>query len=99
MEKTYSYIDYFGRVAENELRLVHDDGGNWYLCINDTGALYYIAKENSGCNSGYFGDMKHLLNLLLKYKNYKKENFTDYGIELLNDSIKNSFITLDSLFN
>ena len=47
-----------GAEAVKEMKLIRSDGGNWDLCQDKRGTIYYISLK-SGCNSGIWGSTKH----------------------------------------
>ena len=48
----------------------------------DKAAIWYIARPNSGCESGYFGDLYHIKKLMISGYLSARE-LTPYGAELI----------------
>ena len=46
-------------MTTNNMKLLEADSSNWNLYLDDRGWIWYIAKEGSGCKSGYWGNARH----------------------------------------
>lgn len=57
-------------------------GGNWEYYVNRNGYIYYIAKPNSGCDSGVFGDIKYA-EKLIRDGVWKQSELTKLGRKVL----------------
>lgn len=55
---------------------------NWDIYADKKGALYSIARPNSGCGSTIFGDCNHVKNLIRQ--GYFSDTLTEYGRQLMN---------------
>lgn len=55
---------------------------NWDIYADKKGALYSIARPNSGCGSTFFGDCNHIKALIRQ--GYFHDTLTEYGRQLMN---------------
>lgn len=58
---------------------------NWYLVFNSrNGNVYFMAKEGTGCASGWYGDLRHFISTERKYKH---DELTELGKLILDKNI------------
>lgn len=74
-------------ISIETLNQVTKGNSPWHLYENENGYLYSVAVKEGYGNSSY-GNFVHLISIMYKYGGYKKEDFTEYGWQLIVDYLK-----------
>ncbi len=78
-------------------QITNNQDTNWNLYENENGFLYSIAIKE-GCTSTTYGNIKHLISIIYKYNAYKISDFTEYGLSLIDQYLKDRRYTRKDLF-
>jgi len=76
--------------------------GNWNIFLDDKGWFWSITKKGEkykGCKDSFFcSDIKYIISVIYKYNSFKIEDFTEYGLSLIDAYLKEHNCTRIDLF-
>lgn len=80
------------------IQITKNQDSNWNILQNENGTFYSIAIKE-GCEDAYFcKDIRYIISLIYKYSAFKIQDFTEYGLQLIDEYLQNSRFTRQDLF-
>ena len=69
-------------------QITKNQDSNWNIFQDERGIFYSIATKQ-GCDSTIFcGNIKHIIKIIYKYNAFKPSDFTEYGINLIDEYLQ-----------